>query len=197
MLEMLRSLVSRVCLLPLCWWDRLLDVWYRFDHGLLGVAVLPVVVLGMLGSVTRFAYVQHMEQRALIERHAELRCLAENVYHEGRGEPLKGQYAVAEVTMNRVASPRFPDGVCAVVHEKRMDPLRRRYVGAFSWTEIDVLPPGGPAWERALEVAATVYDERHEPVVPGALFYHTARVKPSWSKVKEPVTRIGNHIFYE
>ena len=176
---MLRSLVSRACALPLSWWDRLLDVWYRFDRGLLGVAVLPVAVLGMFGSLARFAYVQHLEQRALIERHAELRCLAENIYHEGRGELLAGQYAVAEVTMNRVTSPRFPNGVCAVVREKRLDPLRRRYVGAFSWTEIEVRPPAGPAWERALEVAATAYDGRHETVVPGALFYHAARVKPS------------------
>ena len=30
-----------------------------------------------------------------------LLCLALNIYHEARGEPLKGQIAVASVTMNR------------------------------------------------------------------------------------------------
>ena len=43
---------------------------------------------------------------------AGLFCLALNVYFEARSEDLASQYAVAEVTLNRVASPDFPDDVC-------------------------------------------------------------------------------------
>src|SRR5882672_11161357 len=79
-----------------------------------------------------------------------LACLARNVYFEARGEPTAGQYAVAEVTMNRKASGRYPDTVCGVVYQKNWDPLRKRYVGAFSWTELGALPaPRGEEWERA------------------------------------------------
>ncbi|HSC16758.1 MAG TPA: cell wall hydrolase [Gammaproteobacteria bacterium] len=134
---------------------------------------------------------------AAATRDAEIKCLAENVYHEARGEPLEGQYAVAEVTMNRVRSTRFPDSVCEVVHEKRWDVRRRRDVGAFSWTELDALrPPRGAAWQQALEVAAAVYDGEHKPRVPNALFYHANYIKPSWARTNRRVATIGSHVFY-
>ncbi len=44
-------------------------------------------------------------------------CLTEALYFEARGESVKGQIAVAEVILNRVASPKFPDSVCAVVNQ--------------------------------------------------------------------------------
>ena len=192
-----RRLLSRARRLPLLVWDRVLDLWYAYDGpGVMMLWVAPFLMFAVVGSLARFAYTQHVEMRSEVERRAEVRCLAENVYHEGRGEPLPGQYAVAEVTMNRVASPRFPDTVCGVVHEKRLDKLRGRYVGAFSWTELDVRAPIGPAWVRAMEVATTVYDSRHEPVMPEALYYHATRVEPRWAKVKEPLAQIGNHVFY-
>ena len=134
---------------------------------------------------------------AAATRDVEIKCLAENVYHEARGEPLEGQYAVAEVTMNRVRSTRFPDSVCEVVHEKRWDVRRRRDVGAFSWTELDALrPPRGAAWQQALEVAAAVYDGEHKPRVPNALFYHANYIKPSWARANRRVATIGSHVFY-
>ena len=126
-----------------------------------------------------------------------LTCLALNVYHEARGEPESGQYAVAEVTMNRVASGRYPNSVCGVVYEKRWDSLRQRYVGAFSWTEFkSVPPPRDSEWQRAQEIAEEVYYRRREPVLAGALFYHANYIRPSWALDKQPVARIGRHIFY-
>ncbi len=47
----------------------------------------------------------------------EWHCLAEALYFEARGESVKGQFAVAEVILNRVASRRFPNSVCGVVHQ--------------------------------------------------------------------------------
>ena len=47
----------------------------------------------------------------------ELKCLAENIYFEGRAEPMIGKIAIAKVVMNRIDSDRHPDDVCGVVHE--------------------------------------------------------------------------------
>jgi spore germination cell wall hydrolase CwlJ-like protein len=171
--------------------------------GFFAMLGLPVVVLGL---IVYFAYSQQQHSRAELakleaqlqrQRALELRCLAENIYFEARGEPLKGQYAVAEVTLNRLASPDFPDSVCEVVHYKRWDPLRKRFVAHFSWTQHKVRrTPAGPAWQKAMEIATAVYDRAHQPVVPGAMFYHATSVRPSWAKAQRTVARIGNHIFY-
>src|SRR5277367_6723528 len=110
-------------------------------------------------------------------------CLAENIYFEARGEPLDGQYAVAEVTLNRTRAEHFPHTVCGVVHETRWDPSRGRFVADFSWTELGALSPqDGPDWKQAMAVASAAYEDQHEPLVPGALFYHATSVHPAWSR---------------
>jgi hypothetical protein len=45
------------------------------------------------------------------------KCLADAVYFEARGEPLRGQQAVAQVVMNRVFSGYYPNNVCGVVYQ--------------------------------------------------------------------------------
>ena len=179
--------------------SRLRFWWYLLDKGNLAFFATLALFLSVLGGITGFAYMDHAQRQAAEERRANLTCLAENVYHEARGEPLAGQYAVAEVTMNRVASPLFPDTVCDVVHAKRFDAIRKRYVGAFSWTELDELRrPHGNGWLRATAVASAVYDNPDEaPLVDGALFYHASHISPTWAKTKTRVARIGRHLFYE
>jgi spore germination cell wall hydrolase CwlJ-like protein len=119
------------------------------------------------------------------------------VYYEARGEPAAGQYAVAEVTMNRLASQHYPDTVCDVVYQRNWDPMRRRYVAAFSWTELgDLEDPGGEEWQRAWKVAEAVYYQTHTPAFQGVLFFHATYVSPDWAKGKQPVARIGRHVFY-
>ena len=81
-------------------------------------------------------------------------------------------------------------------HQQRLDVLRGRHVGAFSWTGIEVQRPRGRAWEHARAAAETVYDGRRTPLVPDALHYHARSIAPSWSRSKTPLARIGNHVFY-
>lgn len=174
----------------------LLDVWYALTPARLGLLAVPVVVLTMMVGVVQVARSGHADLAAQRERDAAVRCLALNIYHEARGEPLAGQYAVAEVTLNRVRSTRFPDTVCDVVYERRLDPSRRRYVGAFSWTGQNPRPPYGRPWATARSVAVEVLDGAHHPVVGDALFYHASRVSPAWSVRKVPLASIGDHVFY-
>jgi N-acetylmuramoyl-L-alanine amidase len=156
--------------------------------------VAAVIVGGAITAFSALAY--RLESNSTENR--ELTCLALNVYYEARGEPLAGKSAVAEVTMNRVVSHRYPGTVCEVVYEKRWDRLRKRYVGAFSWTEFDVVPhPEGEQWRRAREVAEDVYFGRQPPQLSGALHYHATYIKPNWARGQQPVARIGGHVFYE
>ena len=189
---------------------------YRFadvKDNLVFIAMLGLPIL-VVASIISFAYFHEARtepisldalraeaaQRATARaqrRENELECLAENIYFEARCEPLNGQYAVAEVTLNRTRAPHFPHTICAVVHEMRWDPSHKRVVADFSWTELGDLSPGdGPAWKRAKDVASAEYDDLHDPVVPGALFYHSTSVQPSWAKSRKTIATIGNHIFY-
>lgn len=154
-------------------------------------------VAGSAGIViTLFAFVLNSVHAAKVEQQS-LTCLALNVYFEARGEPKAGRYAVAEVTMNRVASPRYPASVCGVVYQQNWDTLRKRYVGAFSWTEFETLPePKGKDWLEARQVAEEVYYRRNEPKLADALHYHADHIRPSWSRHRARVAQIGNHVFY-
>jgi spore germination cell wall hydrolase CwlJ-like protein len=181
---------------------RLAMYWALRDKGdsaFFAFLSLPFIAVGL---IVYFAYTaRETYDGSRIDagklRAREIRCLAENIYFEARGETLKGQYAVAEVTMNRLASPYFPDTICDVVHDTRWDSSRQRLVAHFSWTAFKLrLESGSPAWKQAMDVATTVYHGYYEPVVPDALFYHATSVNPYWASSKKLVARIGNHIFY-
>jgi len=178
---------------------RLRLFWYRLDKEACTAALVFGLLLGVLGFSAR-AVMQSREDalKRLEAQHAEnLACLARNVYFEARGEPEAGQYAVAEVTMNRRASGRYPNTVCGVVYQQTWDSLRGRYVGAFSWTELDNLPePEGEAWARAQQIAEAVYNGRYVPKLQGALHFHASYMKPDWANERRRVARIGGHIFY-
>ncbi len=200
---MFTSLFSRIRFLPPVRWlahcrRSLLNNWFmREKENYLFFALFGLSIV-LIGSMVYFVYVDHLRIRWAQQRQADLMCLARNIYHESRGEPIAGQYAVAEVTLNRVDSRHFPDTVCEVVYEKRFDAGRNRLVGAFSWTEFDsVAEPRGIEWQRARRAAETIYDEQHEPTIPGALFYHADSIEPRWAKTKNRVAKIGSHIFYE
>jgi N-acetylmuramoyl-L-alanine amidase len=170
--------------------NKLRLTWYLADKEPLVFVAALLLIAGALVFALRATYARQDDRRSLA-------CLARNVYFEARGEPLRGQHAVAEVTMNRKASGRYPDTVCGVVYQKNWDPLRGRYVGAFSWTEFDALPaPSGEQWLQARQIAEAVYYRREPPVLDGAMFFHATYIKPDWAKTKKPLARIGGHVFY-
>lgn len=121
-------------------------------------------------------------------------CLAEALYFEARGETVKGQFAVAEVIMNRVDSPRFPNSVCGVVNQG----TGRKYACQFSYT-CDGLPETiaePAAWNVAGKIAREVIDGAPRALTEGATFYHTRAVKPYWAKSFTKTAAIGDHQFY-
>jgi len=140
-------------------------------------------------------YLYQLIQERALKR--EMNCLALNVYYESRGETIAGQQAVAKVTLNRMASSRYPETICDVVYEKNWSKIHKRYVSAFSWTELDEVPdPRGASWSLARKMAETVYKQKHKKLLHGALFFHTKNILPYWARKKKPVAKIGQYIFY-
>ena len=114
----------------------------------------------------------------------ELRCLADNIYFEAKGESFKGKLAVAVVTLNRVKSGNYPNTICKVVYQPYQ----------FSWTKTKRKVTNFYAWTDSL-LAATMAME--DPKILGnfqATHYHNTTVSPNWGLRR--VARIGQHIFY-
>lgn len=186
-----KSRSTRVTATASRYWQRLRLRWYTTNKLPLIVVFSIGMVVSLFGGILYSLYKHDTERR-------ELTCLALNVYFESRGESVTGQYAVAEVTMNRLASKHYPDSVCDVVYQKNWDSIRKRYVSAFSWTEFDTLPvPTGRQWQQATQIAETVYYGKQRPTLDGALHYHAVYIKPSWSLEMTPVAKIDRHIFYK
>ena len=116
---------------------------------------------------------------------AAVMCLALNVYHEARSEPIEGQRAVAHVTLNRARERNMR--VCDVVFEPAQ----------FSWPISDPKVTDERAWAIAHKVAKRAHraGAAADPT-RGANHYHATYVQPSWARSMERTTRIGLHIFY-
>lgn len=125
---------------------------------------------------------------------AALVCLTQAIYFEARDQPLLGQYAVAEVVMNRVASDAFPDTVCEVTHEDRGKGARDCQ---FSY-ECDGKPEvmHETAARRQAERIAYIVGSGVTDVVGAAEYFHSDYVTPRWSRSFTMIRKIGSHLFY-
>jgi spore germination cell wall hydrolase CwlJ-like protein len=126
-------------------------------------------------------------------------CLAKNIYYESATESYEGKLAVAQVTMNRVNSGKFPSDICSVVYQKTTD-QNLRTICQFSWTCMvkELVIKDKYAWEESVMIAKRALTEPflHDTIAQSnALYYHAVYVNPGWNKIKV-VKQIGNHIFY-
>lgn len=124
----------------------------------------------------------------------DLHCLALNIYHEARSEPPSGQLAVAQVTLNRVASKSFPQSVCDVVKQGG----QKRNRCQFSWwcDGKSDQPTEMKAWRKSLDLGRRVLADQVSDPTDGALFYHATYVSPKWSRSFQRTAQIGRHLFY-
>ena len=123
-----------------------------------------------------------------------LDCLTEAVYYEAASEPEQGQRAVAQVVLNRVRHPSFPNSVCAVVYQGS----ERRTGCQFTFTCDGSLrrPRARGIWLRARQIAESALSGRVEASVGMATHYHTDWVFPYWAPNLKKITKVGTHIFY-
>ena len=189
-------------------------------HKMKFLSIWTAVVLTATSALASASTFQNPEIDELYtqENQPELYCLAQNVYFEAKSEPLAGQYAVADVVLNRVQDTRYPNTICEVVREgpikeswkTKQDPnlsdderiyYPKKNRCQFSWY-CDGKPddPVGENWEISLNIAIDMLEERRNnlgvDITDGALYYHANYVKPYWAKTMHVVARIGDHIFY-
>lgn len=125
----------------------------------------------------------------------EQKCLAEGIYFEARGESVKGQAAVAQVILNRVRNPHYPDTICGVVYQN--EDWRNRCQFSFACDRIPDIITSPRHWKIAKEIAMAVTAGKiWFKDVGSATHYHATYVRPAWGPTMKRVEKIGKHIFY-
>jgi spore germination cell wall hydrolase CwlJ-like protein len=130
-------------------------------------------------------------QNIYLTNNRELKCLADNIYYEAGNQSTQGKLAVADVTLNRVKSPKFPKTVCSVVYQ------RTKRVCQFSWVcERNKNVRSAQQYTQSKKVAEKVLLSGANSGILGrnVLFYHADYVNPRWNLKR--VAKIGDHIFY-
>jgi spore germination cell wall hydrolase CwlJ-like protein len=126
---------------------------------------------------------------------SEQKCLAEGIYHEARGEPEAGQAAVAQVILNRVRAPAYPDTICGVVYQNKS--WRNRCQFSFACDGIADKVRSGPAWSTARRIASDVTDGKvWIEEVGDSTHYYADYVSPRWARTMNKMEQIGAHLFY-
>jgi hypothetical protein len=163
----------------------------------------PAITPGALEHYIDRGYTPTAERVELAGR--ERRCLAQAIYFEARGEPEEGQWAVAQVILNRVAHRNYPNAICDVVFQGAA--LGRRHC-QFSFACDGRSDQGGngnrivrESWVKANLIASAAYRKHLEnqtlnEMPASTVFYHARRVSPQWASAYRPVASIGEHIFY-
>jgi spore germination cell wall hydrolase CwlJ-like protein len=169
---------------------------------LLSGALSATLVASM--ALVAYAEVQDIKSEQAQEAYAEQhQCMAMNIYHEARGDSRLGQKAVGMVTLNRVMHDNYPDTVCDVVYQARLDSNGnpRRNQCQFSWFcdgKSDT-PRDYAKWIEVQGIAHEVLNEYGlvEDFTEGAIMYHASYVNPYWASDYDKTVRIDTHIFYK
>lgn len=151
--------------------------------------------IGTAHAQSQYRFTAENTPLAQVER--DLECMTRNIYYEAATEPVEGKLAVAQITMNRVADPRFPNDVCAVVYQKNR--WNDRTVCQFSWYCDGSMKRRRVVEDLWLESRAAAKKVMFEgwrlPSLERSMFYHADYVNPRWRK--DRILQIGRHIFYQ
>lgn len=122
-----------------------------------------------------------------------LKCLTQAIYYEAANEELNGKRAVAQVVLNRMRHPAYPNSVCGVVYQGVNDPVCQ-----FSFTCDGALqrPPLERQWTQSQSVAREALAGKQMRAVGTATHYHADYVVPKWAYTLSKLQVIGTHIFY-
>jgi len=134
------------------------------------------------------------------ESNPQAYCLAQNIYYETRGSNYADQLGVSYVVINRVISSKYPDSICDVVKQAKLDkqglPIRNKC--QFSWycdgksDKVKNLK----VYSEINELINYVLNQKLFDFTGGATHYHADYVRPDWAKTKTKTIEIEDHIFY-
>ncbi len=127
----------------------------------------------------------------------EQKCLATAIYFEARGEPMKGELAVAQVVINRLKNPAYPNTVCGVVYQNKN--MRNACQFSFACDGIPDRITDMESWKRAQMLAKRVLNEDNwwNADVGSSTHYHATYVKPRWARTMKKMQKLGHHVFYK
>ncbi|ESY45768.1 cell wall hydrolase [Mesorhizobium sp. RSR380A] len=125
----------------------------------------------------------------------EQACLANGIYFEARGESVRGQAAVAQVILNRVRNPAYPNSICGVVYQNDNWLNRCQFSFACDGRKKRIESPAH--YKTAQDVAMAVTAGKiFIPEVGSSTHYYANYVHPGWARTMQKMTKIGLHIFY-
>ncbi len=123
-----------------------------------------------------------------------LKCLTDAIYYEAALEPELGQRAVAQVILNRVRHPSYPNTVCGVIYQgsERVTGCQFSYScdGSMART------PSPFYWNRAQRIARSALAGSVYAPVGHATHYHTTEIHPYWAPSLKFLRTVGAHRFY-
>ena len=128
---------------------------------------------------------------------SELKCLATAIYFEARGEPEAGQIAVAQVVLNRLKNPAYPNTICGVVFQNKSKRNRCQFSFACDGRPERITDMG--SWKKAQDVAKRMVEDQADTFIAevgSATHYHATYVRPRWARRMTQTDKIGRHIFY-
>lgn len=121
------------------------------------------------------------------------RCLTQAIYYEAATESDTGKAAVAQVILNRMRHPAYPDTVCGVIYQGSSRPGCQF---SFACDGSMRRAPVPALWRRSGEIARAALTGRVEASVGMATHYHADYVLPRWAPKLTKIEQIGAHIFY-
>jgi len=125
----------------------------------------------------------------------EQKCLANGIYFEARSESVRGQAAVAQVILNRVRNPAYPNSICGVVYQNDSWFNRCQFSFACDGRKKRIDSPA--AYKTAQDIAMAVTAGKiFIPEVGSSTHYYAQYVHPGWARTMQKMTKIGLHIFY-
>jgi len=128
-------------------------------------------------------------------KEAQQACLARGIYFEARGEPVRGQAAVAQVILNRVKNPAYPSTICGVVYQNKK--WRNRCQFSFACDGVRDKIYSTKHYQTAQYISREVTAGNiWLPEVGDSTHYHATYVHPRWANKLKKTDRIGRHIFY-
>ena len=114
----------------------------------------------------------------------QIQCIAQNAYHEARGEGEKGMLGTIFVVLNRTKDSRFPSTPCKVIAQKNQ----------FVWYGRGKTIKEPKEYDKAKQLVHEVLGGKHKDVTCGAIYFNAHHKSPKNSKF---TVRIGNHSFFK
>jgi len=136
----------------------------------------------------------YVASRDPAEFEQSLECLTQAIYYEARNQSAEGQRAVAQVVLNRVRHPSYPNSVCGTVFQGSERSTGCQFSFTCDGSMYGYIEPD--AWDFAQQIAREALSGSVYRPVGLALNYHSTSIRPYWAPGLTRQAVVGSHIFY-